>query len=149
VLSVSTNPFTWCSLVFWAASAVTVTSGIFCNIKHIYTDFIRLRKFFTKNTENGLIGLHSCNSCVIRTESSTHHCFYLKNVVQHFVRAERSRGFQTTSHSQWYMVWRYQHLIWKYVKLWNDEKLNLAEITHTQQIKNRLTYLTDLWAFLL
>ncbi|KAI2666855.1 25S rRNA (adenine(2142)-N(1))-methyltransferase [Labeo rohita] len=53
-----------------------------------------LRKYFKKNTKNGLLNCHSCNSCVIRTGCSTHHRFCLKNVLQRFVGAEHKVEFE-------------------------------------------------------
>ncbi len=58
----------------------------------IYINFIRLRKFFKKNTKNGLLSCHSFNNCLIRTECSTHHRFRLINVLHRFLGAERSPG---------------------------------------------------------
>ncbi len=55
----------------------------------IYTDFIRLFKFFKKNTKNGLL---SCHSCVIRTECSTHHRFRLISVLHRFWGLKAARN---------------------------------------------------------
>ncbi len=71
--TVSTNSFS-----IGMFSFILDGKGSDCSIERIlqyytciYTDFIRLRKFFKKNTS-------SCNTCVIRTECSTYHRFRLK-----------------------------------------------------------------------
>lgn len=90
-------------LLFYTVRTVTVTSSVFCSIKNVFVfkhDFIRLYKFFKKNTENGLLSCHICNAYVIRTGCSMHHNFRLKN---NFAGAERCPGLykSTVCCSDW------------------------------------------------
>ncbi len=77
---------------------MTVTSSVFCSIKHVFI-FIPISsgsENSSKRTKNGLLSCHSYNTCVIRTECSTHHRFRLINVLHCFFRAERSPGRRKT-----------------------------------------------------
>ncbi len=63
------------------------SKGSDCNIERILAvlntylyRFTRLRKLLQKNTKNGLLSCHSCNTCVIRTR----HRFRLINVLHRF-----------------------------------------------------------------
>ncbi len=99
--------------LFWTARAVTVTLSIFCSIKHVLPDFIRLRKFFKKSTKNGLLSCHSCNTCVIRTRCSTHHRFRLINVLHRFFQGwtqpwlDQSMNMRSIS-----MLWLHMNIGW-------------------------------------
>ncbi len=103
--------------LFWTARAVTVTLSIFCSIKHVLPDFIRLWKFFKKSTKNGLLSCHNCTSCVIRTGCSTHHRFRLINVLHRFFRGwtqpwlDQSMNMRSIS-----MLWLHMNIGWSGLK---------------------------------
>ncbi len=57
---------------------MTVTSSVFCSIKHVFIPISSGFENSSKRTKNVLLSCHSCNTCVIRTGCSTHHRFRLK-----------------------------------------------------------------------
>ncbi len=76
---------------------MTVTSSVFCSIKHVFISISSGSVNSSKRTKNVLLSCHSCNSCAIRTRCSTHHRFRLINVLHRFVGAECSTGHSMLS----------------------------------------------------
>ncbi len=76
---------------------MTVTSSVFCSIKHVFIMISSGSVNSSKRTKNVLLSCHSCISCVIRTSCSAHHRFRLINVLHRFVEAECSTGHSILS----------------------------------------------------
>ncbi len=90
--TVSTNPFTrlGCSLLFWTAREVTVTSSVFFSIKHVFIPISSGSENYSKRTQRMASSAAIVATLASSEQCSTHHRFRLINVLHRFVGAERS-----------------------------------------------------------
>ncbi len=78
-----------CSLLFWMARAVTVTSSVFCSIKHVFILISLGSENSSKITQRMSFSAAIVATLASLEQCSTHHRFSLINVLLRFVGAER------------------------------------------------------------
>ncbi len=106
-----------------------------------------IEQSFKKNTKNGLLSCHSCNTCVIRTRCSTHHRFRLINVLHRFFGAERSPVVCTSGADDKaciVLIWRnqpgFETAFWRtcFLHFQISYRIGKAFILNNQKVENKV-----------
>ncbi len=75
--------------LFWMARAVTVTSSVFCSIKHTFILISSGSENYSERTQRMIFSAAIAATLASSEQCSTHHRFSLINVLHRFVGTER------------------------------------------------------------